>query len=829
MREPLFILGPGRSFTSVIGSMIGQHPDLFGLPETNLATAETVGQWYGGTLPGIKPRRSGALRLLAHLHHGVQSAEAVDEVAAWLLSRPGMTTAELYEHVERLVTPRRLVDKSPRHVITDVCLARLPRIAPTAKYLRIVRHPYSNGKSIVATGWYLDGLRAWSGRSWDRRTDPPTLDPQFHWIDLHERIDRFFASLPSDACRTVRGEDLLANPRPVLRQIARWLEIDESDLAIEAMLHPERSPFASKGPPNAEYGNDPSFLESPALRAFTPPKVPLSGRLPWRGDGEGFTAQVIARAREFGYTDEPLPMPRLPEGFDGSRGRLMAIEPDGQGFPMAHGNLLDNSCIALSPLRAVSSVKTLPGPAYGGGNFGAFTASDYAVGVFDSPREPALVGIDLKTGALRWQSELGLLPKLRDDLKGRFVGGLLLVRLYFENGAPLRCIFAGNRAEIVCLDLDGTPVWRRDTRDIVRSHGSTARAHGTPRCLRYTADNALIYGSRNGYVGKLDLLTGRTIDIADLSTTVDHAGDRVCGHFDVRQSIIVAGDFAYFQAKFTAEREVTAPESLPTALFRLRVAHNPDGRIERMPDQVSEATVPTYVTIGSVGDRRVGGSPSARRREDGQLVIFTNEFAEDAVPPGGLGTVFQYCGIRDQGTRLLLQWRCRVHHPVDAKVTTAPAVDEPTDTLIATHRFAMLLFARASWREGEIEPDLVVDALDCLAPEVRARATAAEFSSPISIARDAGAADFVAFVGLAVWTPWTDRSYAFLSALEVRTEPAPSVTPLWSRSIVVDKSGNALPAARSFAQPALFALQEPGGMRPGLIMGTMMDGPTIFC
>jgi hypothetical protein len=827
MREPVFILGPGRSFTSVIGSMIGQHPDLFGLPETNLATAETVGQWYG-TLPAMTAFRAGALRLLAHLHHGVQSAEAVDEVDAWLRSRPAMTTAELYEHVEQLVAPRRLVDKSPLHVMTDICLARLPRIAPGAKYLRIARHPYSNGKSIVATGWYLDGLRAWSSSSWDRRTDPPTVDPQFHWLDIHERIDRFFASLPSDAYRTVRGEDLLANPWPVLKKVARWLEIDESDPAIEAMLHPERSPFAVKGPPNAELGNDPSFLESPALRPFTPPKVPLSGRLPWRGDGEGFTAEVITRARKFGYTDEPLPVPPLPEGFAGGQGPLMAIEPDGQGFPMAHGNLLDNSCIALPPLRAVSSVQSLPGPVYGGGNFGAFTASDYAVGVFDSPREPALVGIDLKTGALQWQSELGLLPKLRDGLEGRFVGGLLLVRLHFGNGAPLRCIFAGNRAEIVCLDVDGTPIWRRDTRDIVRPYGSSAREHGTPRCLRYTADNALIYGSRNGYVGKLDLLTGRTIDISDLWTAVDHAGDRVCGHFDVRQSIIVAGDFAYFQAKFTAERAVNAPELLPTALFRLRVSGNPDGLIERMPDQVSEATVPTYVTIGSVGDRRVGGSPSARRREDGRLVIFTNEFAKDGVPPDGVGTVFQYCGVRDDGARLLLQWSCRMHHPVDAKVTAAPAIDQPTDTLIATHRFAMLLFARASWREGEIEPDLVVDALDCLAPEVRSQATAAEFSSPISIARDPGATDFVALVGLAVQAPWTDRSYAFLTALEVHTEPAPSVTPLWSRSIVVDESGMALPGARSFAQPALYALEGPRGIRPGLIMGTMMDGLTIF-
>lgn len=827
MREPLFILGPGRSFTSVIGSMIGQHPDLFGLPETNLGTADTVSQWYT-TLPGMTAFRAGVMRLLAHLHHGVQSAEAVDDVDTWLRRQPQMTTAELYEHVEQLVTPRRLVDKSPLHVMTDGCLARLPQIAPGAKYLRIVRHPYSNGQSIVATGWYLEGLKAWSSSAWDRRTDPPTADPQFHWLDIHERIDRFFATLTRGCYRTVRGEDLLANPRPILKQIAGWLNIDESEAAIEAMLHPELSPFATKGPLNAELGNDPSFLESPALRHFIPPKVPLTGRLPWRGDGEGFTAQVIGRARKFGYADEPLPTPVLPDGFDGCWGQLVAIEPDGEGFPMAHGNLLDNSCIELPALRAVTSVKNLPNPAYGGGNFGAFTASDYAVGVFDNPREPALVGIDLKTDTVRWQSELGMMPMLRDGLNGRFLGGLLLARLRFENDQTRRCIFAGNRAEIVCLDINGNPIWRRDTRDIVRPYRRAAREHGTPRCLRYTADNALVYGTRNGYVGKLDLLTGQTIDIADLWTQVDHAGVRVWGHFDVRQSIIVAGDFAYLQAKFTAEAEVETPESLPTALFRMRVSGNPDGRIERIPDQIPEDEEPAYVRIGVVGDRRVGGSPGARRREDGCLLIFTNEFAADLTLAQSVGTVCQFSGVRDDGERLIPQWRCYVHHPVDAKVTAAPAIDQPTDTLIATHRFAMLFFAGASWREGEIEPDLIVDALDCLAPEVRSQVTAAEFSSPLSIARDPGATNFVLFVGLAVRVSWSDRSYAFLSALEIHTEPRLSVIPLWSRSIVVDESGNALTAARTFAQPALFALERPEGVRSGIIMGTMMDGLTIF-
>ncbi|SIT15326.1 Sulfotransferase family protein [Roseivivax lentus] len=826
MREPIFILGPGRSFTSVIGSMIGQHPELFGLPETNLATSDTVGRWYN-TLPGMTAFRAGVLRMLAYLHHGVQTAAAVDDVDRWLQARGHMTTGQLYDHAERLVHPRRLVDKSPLHVMTDTSLARLPQISTGAKYLRIARHPYSNGKSIVATGWYLAGLRAWGGSAWDQCTNPPTLDPQFHWLDIHDRIDRFFASLSPDSHRTIRGEDLLADPRRVLRKIALWLEIDDSDAAIEAMLHPERSPFATPGPYNAELGNDPGFLESPELRPFTPPKVPLSARLPWRGDMEGFTPEVIHRARRFGYTDDPMPAPALPEGFDGSWGKLTAIEPDGEGFPMAHGSLLDNSCVGLPPLRRVNSVQHKPEPSYGGGNFGAFTASDYAVAVFDSAQEPALEGIDLKSGEVLWQSELDLLPMPSDGLPGRFLGGLLLVRLIFENGRTRRCIYAGNRVEIVCLDLDGKVIWRRPTCDIVSVFGAAARDHGTPRCLRYSRDNALVYGSRNGYVGKLDPLTGATLDIRDLSTRLYHAGDWIPGFFKVRQSIVLHGDHAYFQGKFATHVDVSFSDALPTSLLRLQVSGTADSRIEQLPERITLDTMPAHQVIGAVGDGRVGGSPVSRLREDGKLVVFCNSFPED-IGPSEDGAVYQFTATRDEGDRLVRQWRCVAFHPDDPKVTAAPAIDQLTDTLLACHRFAMMIFAQATMREGEIVPDLVLSPLDCLVPEIASKATTAEFSSPITIARDRGDRNFVAYVALAVWEASSMRSFPFLTALEVRTEPELRVVPLWGHALRVDQEGAALPGARSFAQPALFSVTEGGHTQSGLVMGMMMHGLSIF-
>ena len=86
----------------------------------------------------------------------------------------------------------------------------------------------------------------------------------------------------------VRGEDLLSCPDTCLTSITRWLGIRCDPEAIEAMEHPERSPFAWVGPWNARFGGDPNFLANPILRPRKELEESLDSPVPW---GEGFWEQ----------------------------------------------------------------------------------------------------------------------------------------------------------------------------------------------------------------------------------------------------------------------------------------------------------------------------------------------------------------------------------------------------------------------------------------------------------------------------------------------------------------------------------------------------------
>lgn len=296
--EPLFILAAPRSFTSVACAMLGQHPELYGVPELNLFVAPTL-ESMCEQFVGLKQiQLHGLLRTVAHLYSGEQTLASVDLARRWILRRLDVTTADVYRTLCQRIAPLRIVDKSPSYSSHRSSLDRVRRAFPGAYYLHLVRHPRSQGESMLRVA---GGVMAVLANSVDYATEPPTLDPQVAWYRVQQNILRFLARIPSERQRRLRGEDLLDDPRRHLVEICRWLGIAETDAAIEAMLHPEVSPFAGLGPLGANLGNDISFLRSPGMAGGRAPELRLGGPLSWRADGRGFARPVVRLARALGY------------------------------------------------------------------------------------------------------------------------------------------------------------------------------------------------------------------------------------------------------------------------------------------------------------------------------------------------------------------------------------------------------------------------------------------------------------------------------------------------------------------------------------------------
>ena len=85
---PIFVLATARSYSSVVTTMIGQHPELAGLPELKLFCYGTIGE-LEVSLPrfwidrGIEHRSPGLVRALVQLEFGGQQSDRLALARAW--------------------------------------------------------------------------------------------------------------------------------------------------------------------------------------------------------------------------------------------------------------------------------------------------------------------------------------------------------------------------------------------------------------------------------------------------------------------------------------------------------------------------------------------------------------------------------------------------------------------------------------------------------------------------------------------------------------------------------------------------------------------------
>lgn len=292
---PLFIITCMRSYSSLVCGMLGQHPQLYGLPEVNLATADRV----SGLLrmfTAIRPASlHGLIRTIAELEFGAQTDETVVEARRWIEARGSWTTAELFQHIAEYVAPRAIVEKSPTSVALPKHLERLLGAFPKARFLHLTRHPRPTCKSIHAL------IAATDSKKGTHRAD--NTDAEKLWRRMNFNACAFMDRLEIGQGMRIRGEDLLSDPDHYLRQICTWLGIRDDEDALAAMKHPERSVFARFGPDSARFGNDPNYLSHPEFTQRPIPPAHMDGPLDWRQDGAGgFLPETRQLALRLGYS-----------------------------------------------------------------------------------------------------------------------------------------------------------------------------------------------------------------------------------------------------------------------------------------------------------------------------------------------------------------------------------------------------------------------------------------------------------------------------------------------------------------------------------------------
>jgi hypothetical protein len=309
VESPIFVLALPRSFSSVFCTMLGQHPQLYGLPEMQFFLSETVSQWLDLADRSRAPLTHGALRVIAELYFGDQTDETIKQARGWLRRRAHFTTGFLFETLADRVQPRVLVDKSSIITYRLEFMRRAVRMFPKARFVHLVRHPRGFSESVLKylaelqkhgplppTHW-LQRLAAYP----ETGVTPGDVDPQRGWAALTGNVCQFLESVAPEQWLRLRAEDVISDPQSALPGLCRWLEVRDDPAALEPMMHPERSPYARFGPEAARFGNDRFFLQDPVLRPDQAKRHTLEGPVSWCRDARGLCPTVKQLARHLGY------------------------------------------------------------------------------------------------------------------------------------------------------------------------------------------------------------------------------------------------------------------------------------------------------------------------------------------------------------------------------------------------------------------------------------------------------------------------------------------------------------------------------------------------
>ncbi len=292
--EPIFLLAPARSYSTVSLALLAGHPAIYGFPEMLLFTADTVGELLDQRGPWrhwpalAEHRLSGIFRAVSELHDGSQESWATGSARQWLAERSTWSPVELMDHLLRIAYPKIGLEKSPDTVASDEALEACFDRYPHSRYIHLTRHPITTMRSAIAYWRSVSndraGLVAFAASS---------------WYSSHLRIVRKLDQLPAGNWLRIKAEDLVGDPATWLPYLLDWLGLPHDVEIVRRMTRTERWRFAGTGPSGGLPGGDSKFMRSPALRPITEP-AEMTFDPSW-GLLDEMCHRVMALADQLGY------------------------------------------------------------------------------------------------------------------------------------------------------------------------------------------------------------------------------------------------------------------------------------------------------------------------------------------------------------------------------------------------------------------------------------------------------------------------------------------------------------------------------------------------
>ncbi|WP_017293948.1 hybrid fatty acyl-AMP ligase/type I polyketide synthase [Geminocystis herdmanii] len=238
-----FILSSPRSGSTLLRVMLAGNPYLVSPPELHLLPFTTLKERQKQL--EASHLDEGLQRTLMDLK-GITAEESEALINQWV--EENLSIPDLYKILQELSGNRLLVDKSPTYGMEMATLLHAQKMFSNAKYIHLIRHPYSVIESFARLR--MDKLLGLSHHG-----NPYEIGEAI-WRKSNENIVDFTSQLDSSRVYRVFYEELVTNPEAIMREMCDFLEVPFS----ESVLNPYEGERMTDGVRNASMGvGDPNF------------------------------------------------------------------------------------------------------------------------------------------------------------------------------------------------------------------------------------------------------------------------------------------------------------------------------------------------------------------------------------------------------------------------------------------------------------------------------------------------------------------------------------------------------------------------------------------
>ena len=240
--EPLdfricFVLGCGRSGTTLFRAMLNVNDQLWAPGELHFATYDTLGQ----RAEGVKPILRHMFAPEAAERFGEEPAEFWPRIEKW--EDADLPTTEAYRCLYDADPDRLIVDKCPPYSQWGGDLDWIAHHFPNARFIHIIRNPHDVIRSLVRMQLYKG-----SADLFDEDINPYHV-AEILWVRHNENIAAMLADVEKSRKLLVRFEDLTKDPEVWLTRVTELLEVNYDPRMTD--------PYANADGPVAAGAGDP--------------------------------------------------------------------------------------------------------------------------------------------------------------------------------------------------------------------------------------------------------------------------------------------------------------------------------------------------------------------------------------------------------------------------------------------------------------------------------------------------------------------------------------------------------------------------------------------